>query len=113
LKNNAEVIVKRPNRNPILNYIKRNVGMLAALVGMGVIISIFQPNFLTSRNFFNIIRSISMIAILAYGMTLCIIIQGIDLARFRGWSHFLYVRLSYNQPGAFFWPRYNFGGSIF
>ena len=55
--------------------------MLAALVGMGLIISILQPNFLTGKNFFNIIRSISMIAILAYGMTLCIIIQGIDLSQ--------------------------------
>jgi ribose transport system permease protein len=81
VKNNTEVVIKRTNRNPILNYIKRNVGMLVALVGMGVIISIFQPNFLTGRNFFNIIRSISMIAILAYGMTLCIIIQGIDLSQ--------------------------------
>ena len=71
----------RQKRNPLVHYVKQNIGMLIALIGMCVIVTIFEPNFLNGRNFFNIIRSISMIAILAFGMTMCIIIQGIDLSQ--------------------------------
>jgi ribose transport system permease protein len=81
MNNSNTAALVRKNRNPVFNYVKRNVGMLIALVGMCVIITVFEPNFLTGRNFFNIIRSISMIAILAFGMTMCIIIQGIDLSQ--------------------------------
>lgn len=67
--------------NPVVNYFNNNKGMIIGLLVVCVVISILQPNFLTSRNLLNIMRSISITGILGFGMTLCIIINGIDLAQ--------------------------------
>jgi ribose transport system permease protein len=40
----------------------------------------FVPNFLTVRNMLNVVRQSSIISLAAYGMTMVIIIKGIDLA---------------------------------
>jgi ribose transport system permease protein len=40
----------------------------------------FVPNFLTIRNLLNVIRQSSIISLVAYGMTMVIIVKGIDLA---------------------------------
>lgn len=71
--------VRRPN--PAVQYVKENVGMLVGLVAICVIISVLQPNFLQVKNLFNIMRSISITGIIGFGMTLCIIINGIDLSQ--------------------------------
>lgn len=67
--------------NPVIDYFNNNKGMIIGLLVVCVVISILQPNFLTSRNLLNIMRSISITGILGFGMTLCIIINGIDLAQ--------------------------------
>lgn len=67
--------------NPVIDYFNNNKGMLIGLLVVCVVISILQPNFLTSRNLLNIMRSISITGILGFGMTLCIIINGIDLGQ--------------------------------
>ncbi len=67
--------------NPVIKYIRNNISMLIALIVMSTIISIVQPRFLNPSNLFNILRSISITGILAFGMTLCIIIGGIDLSQ--------------------------------
>lgn len=38
------------------------------------------PNYLTSRNIMNVIRQSSIVALVAYGMTMVIIVKGIDLS---------------------------------
>lgn len=67
--------------NPVVNYFNNNKGMLIGLLVVCVVISIIEPNFLKSRNLLNIMRSISITGILGFGMTLCIIINGIDLGQ--------------------------------
>lgn len=62
-------------------FLRENAAILIGLVVICAAVSIFQPNFLSTRNLMNIIRSISTTAIIAFGMTLCIIINGIDLAQ--------------------------------
>ena len=73
--------VKTKSQNPVMIYIRNNMGMLIGLVAICVLISVIQPNFRTVKNLFNIMRSISITGILGFGMTMCIIINGIDLAQ--------------------------------
>ena len=58
-----------------------NKAILIGLVIIMVAVSIVQPNFISTRNLLNIIRSIATTGIIAFGMTLAIIIMGIDLAQ--------------------------------
>lgn len=67
--------------NPVKQYLNNNIGMLIGLVAMCILISVLQPNFLQVKNLFNIMRSISITGIIGFGMTLCIIINGIDLSQ--------------------------------
>jgi ribose transport system permease protein len=56
------------------------IGVLIALVLMMVIMSFLSPYFFSSINLFNVLRSMSMIGIMAVGMTLVIVTGGIDLS---------------------------------
>lgn len=67
--------------NAIVEYLNNNKGMLIGLLVVCVVITVVEPNFLKSRNLLNIMRSISITGILGFGMTLCIIINGIDLSQ--------------------------------
>ncbi|MFV0504980.1 MAG: ABC transporter permease [Lachnospirales bacterium] len=64
-------------------YFKENLGIIIALIVLCVFLSINPTTteaFLTSRNFFNVLRQISTNLILACGMTMVIILGGIDLS---------------------------------
>lgn len=50
------------------------------LLAMVIILSVMEPNFLTSMNLLNIVRQITLIAILGFGLTMIIITTGIDLS---------------------------------
>src|SRR5260221_11761404 len=54
--------------------------LLLAYVVMCVYLSLAAPNFLTERNLVNILRQMSMIAIIGVGMTMVIIAAEIDLS---------------------------------
>src|SRR5260221_12593015 len=54
--------------------------LLLAYVVMCVYLSLAAPNFLTERNLVNILRQMSMIAIIGGGMTMVIIAAEIDLS---------------------------------
>src|SRR5258708_23164975 len=54
--------------------------LLLAYVVMCVYLSLAAPNFLTERNLVNILRQMSMIAIIGVGMTMGIIAAEIDLS---------------------------------
>ncbi len=62
------------------NSIARVVRMEAILVALCVALAIREPRFLTSDNLLNVLRSISMQGIIAFGMTLVIIVGEIDLS---------------------------------
>lgn len=51
-----------------------------AVVLLGFVLSIISPYFLTSSNILNVLRQVSIIAIVAVGMTMVIITGGIDLS---------------------------------
>jgi ribose/xylose/arabinose/galactoside ABC-type transport system permease subunit len=80
---NANEVSKRLEdaaRKETLQSAVRNYALLAVLLLMCVIMSIVSPTFLTFRNIINIFRQISINGILAVGMTLVIILGGIDIS---------------------------------
>ena len=58
----------------------RRVGVLAALVLLVVAASFLSPRFLTVPNLLNVLRQVSIVGILAIGMTFVILTRGIDLS---------------------------------
>jgi ribose transport system permease protein len=56
------------------------MGVLLGLLGLCVFFSLASPYFLTLENLMNVARQISMIGIIAVGMTFVIITGGIDLS---------------------------------
>jgi ribose transport system permease protein len=58
----------------------RNFALVLVLIVLCIVMSFLSDNFFTSSNFLNIARQISVTAISAVGMTLVIIIGGIDLS---------------------------------
>lgn len=60
--------------------IKANSGIIIGLILICILLGIMTDSFLTVRNFTNIMRQISINVILACGMTMVIILGGIDLS---------------------------------
>ena len=58
----------------------RQFGTLIGLIGLCLVLSILTPYFLTVSNLLNVAQQISIIAIIAVGMTFVIITAGIDLS---------------------------------
>ena len=67
-------------KNGVTVFLKRNSGILIGLFLMVAFLIITQPVFLKVSNLTNIIKQISVNILLACGMTLVIIIGGIDLS---------------------------------
>ena len=55
-------------------------GLLFALILLVVVLSLLSDRFLTMSNIINVLRQISINAIIAFGMTVVIIGRGIDLS---------------------------------
>lgn len=64
----------------LVEGIKRNGGILIGLLIICLILTIMSDSFLRIQNFSNIMRQISVNVILACGMTMVIILGGIDLS---------------------------------
>ncbi|MFZ5966851.1 MAG: ABC transporter permease [Bacillota bacterium] len=64
----------------VAKYFKENLGILAGFALMCGVLSVLSPAFMTKDNILNILRQITTNANLAFGMTLVIIICGIDLS---------------------------------
>lgn len=60
--------------------LKNNIGIIAVLVILFVILSFISPVFLTSSNLITVLQQITINVFLALGMTLVIILGGIDLS---------------------------------
>ncbi|OUS88547.1 ABC transporter permease [Rhodococcus sp. NCIMB 12038] len=70
--------------NPVRRFAEKafsgSGGAFAGLIVLIVALALTAPNFLTARNFTNIIDQITVLGILALGATFVIIIGGIDLS---------------------------------
>ena len=67
----------------VVNYFKENIGIIIALFGMCIFLVLFpttRNTFLTSKNVLNILRQNASNLFLATGMTMVIILGGIDLS---------------------------------
>ena len=62
------------------NFITQNIGILIALLLISVILTFARPVFLTQENMLSVLRQVSTNMCLALGMTLIIILGGIDLS---------------------------------
>lgn len=60
--------------------ISRKAVMILAAVVLFIAVGLQIPNFLTVKNIFNVIRQSSIVSLVAYGMTMVIIVKGIDLS---------------------------------
>jgi len=58
----------------------QRVGVLAAFVALVIAASLLSPRFLTVPNLLNVLRQVSIVGILAIGMTFVILTRGIDLS---------------------------------
>ncbi|QNK87365.1 ribose ABC transporter permease [Sporosarcina sp. resist] len=58
----------------------QKIGPLIGLLLIVIIISIMSPNFLTLNNLLNVLRQVSINALIAFGMTFVILTGGIDLS---------------------------------
>ena len=72
-----------PDRGRRLGSLLRGwqrVGILAAFVLLVIAASLLSPRFLTLPNLLNVLRQVSIVGILAIGMTFVILTRGIDLS---------------------------------
>jgi len=75
----AELILNSKNFFKRL-FENKETGVIIALIVLIVFFSLTAENFLSSSNFINVARQVSIIAIMALGMTVVIIAGGIDLS---------------------------------
>lgn len=68
------------NNNCIGRYLKKNYGILLALLALILLMSFASDVFLTKRNLVNIFRQMSSYALLAFAISYCLIIGCIDLS---------------------------------
>jgi ribose transport system permease protein len=69
--------------NAFSRFVSENMGILAALVALCIFLAVFPAtgvHFRTIKNVFNVLRQISTNLLLACGMTMVIILGGIDLS---------------------------------
>ena len=68
--------LKQPNG--LRSYLSKYLGVYVFLLVMIVGMTLISDKFLTLSNILNILRQISVNAIIAFGMTYCILLGGID-----------------------------------
>lgn len=78
-KDKAQSFLKSDGMRALFKFLKDN-GTLVALVALMIIFSFWDDAFFTPRNLTNLARQTTIVGIIAVGMTLVIIINGIDLS---------------------------------
>jgi ribose transport system permease protein len=68
--------INKKNILEILNKFKTGIGLLILVT----VLSFMSPYFLTIPNLLNIVRQVSIIAVISFGMTMVILNGGIDLS---------------------------------
>lgn len=71
---------KAVKENTIFANIKNYFGLLIGFFVLCVIFTVLEPTFLSTSNIMNVLRQISVNAVLAYGMTFVLLAAGIDLS---------------------------------
>ena len=64
----------------LVEFAKGNIGVLLGIIIICVVMSIITTSFASSTNAFNVLRQVSINAMLAMGMTFVILTAGIDLS---------------------------------
>src|SRR6201994_4078111 len=67
------------HRNQALRFIRTNATLIA-LVVLAVLLALVDPTFPTARNLSNVARPVTIVGIFGVGMTMVILIAGIDLS---------------------------------
>jgi D-xylose transport system permease protein len=67
------------HRNGAIQFIKTNATLIA-LVVLTVALALIDPTFPTARNLSNVARQVTIVGIIGVGMTMVILISGIDLS---------------------------------
>jgi D-xylose transport system permease protein len=67
------------HRNGAIQFIKTNATLIA-LVVLTVTLALIDPTFPTARNLSNVARQVTIVGIIGVGMTMVILIAGIDLS---------------------------------
>jgi D-xylose transport system permease protein len=67
------------HRNQALQFVKANATLIA-LVVLAVALAVADPTFHTARNLSNVARQVTIVGIIGVGMTMVILIAGIDLS---------------------------------
>src|SRR6202012_2643186 len=65
--------------NQMLQFVKTNATLIA-LVVLTIALALFDPTFPTARNLSNVARQVTIVGIIGVGMTMVILIAGIDLS---------------------------------
>ena len=78
----SDLSVQHLNNPGLLARIRRSpsFGIVAILVVMSIVLSVFSSQFLTSENFLSVFRQFSFIGIMAIGQVMVIVTGGIDLS---------------------------------
>src|ERR1700761_1980454 len=67
------------HQNQVLEFVKTNATLIA-LVVLTVALALADPTFHTARNLSNVARQVTIVGIIGVGMTMVILIAGIDLS---------------------------------
>lgn len=73
-------IERIPVIRDIYGYIRRNLGTIAGLILLSIIVSLSTPKFLTGDNLLNLFKSNAVNAIISCGMLLAILMADIDIS---------------------------------
>jgi D-xylose transport system permease protein len=66
-------------RDQLLHFVKTNATLIA-LLALTIALALADPTFHTARNLSNVVRQVTIVGIIAVGMTMVILIAGIDLS---------------------------------
>lgn len=80
IQNESNIKIQNFKKSALVKYFVRNSGILIGFVVLCAFFGIFSSAFFTTNNILNILRQISINAIIAFGMTFVILIAGIDLS---------------------------------
>jgi ribose transport system permease protein len=71
---------QRIDRSPVVDAIVRAPGAFYLLAIMSIMLSLWTPSFFTAANLSNVALQVAVLTIVALGMTLVILTEGIDLS---------------------------------
>ena len=76
----GEISVGAKSSASVLNFVRGATGPLIGLILLCVFLSLTTDTFLTVRNFLNVMDQVTVLGVMAVGMTLVILLGGIDLS---------------------------------